>query len=192
MTAGLTPDAADARAVAVTLPGTLIVAIALGGAVWRWEGVMPPLGTGPEPRPLIQTGCARWPLSAVAAVVIAFFAIVPIGSLVWKAGASGNPEHWSGAVAIHFLEIAGRSHTKLIACSLAAAAAAGFAWRALAIVSCWLARDSRVARLVLVAVVALAWATPGPVVGAGLRSAIGGIVDAETRFTTEGPLRQAL
>jgi iron(III) transport system permease protein len=124
--------------------------------------------------------------------VIFLFAVVPIESLIWKVGASGVPEQWSAGVAVHFLNVAARAHVKLIAGSLAAAAAAGLASAALAFVGCWLARDSRAVRLVLVAVVALAWATPGPVLGAGLRSAIGGLVDGEAQFISDGPLRQGL
>jgi iron(III) transport system permease protein len=36
-TAGMTPDAAVARAVAVTLPGTVVVATILATVIWRWE-----------------------------------------------------------------------------------------------------------------------------------------------------------
>ena len=40
--AGFAPDVGVARAVAVTMPGTVLVALALGVAVWRWERVAPP------------------------------------------------------------------------------------------------------------------------------------------------------
>ena len=60
-----------------------------------------------------------------------------------------------------------------------AGGAAGVLCAGLAVVACWQARDSRAVRLLLAVVVALAWATPGPVVGAGLKSAIESAVDFE-------------
>jgi iron(III) transport system permease protein len=191
-TAGMTPDTAVARAVAVTLPGTLVVASLLASVVWRWERTVPPLGTAPGPRPLICLGRATTPVLLLVVVAIGVFAVVPIGSLIWTLGATGRPEHWSGSAAAGFLAVARQNHSRLIAGSLLAAAAAGLVAAVLAFVGCWLARDSRAVRIVLTVLVAIAWATAGPLVGAGLKSTIEGLVEFETRFTDGGAIRRLL
>jgi ABC-type Fe3+ transport system permease subunit len=80
----------------------------------------------------------------------------------------------------------------LIAGSLIVAAAAGAVAATLALLVCWLARDSWALRGLAVFVVALAWATPGPVVGAGLKSAIERLVGLEDRLIGPGPVRSFL
>jgi iron(III) transport system permease protein len=61
--------------------------------------------------------------------------------------------------------------------SLLAAAAAGALAAALALLACWAAVGSRVFRGGLLVLMAVAWATPGPVVGLGLLAAINGLLD---------------
>jgi iron(III) transport system permease protein len=190
--AGLGPDVGVARAVAITLPGTAIVALVLGVAVWRWERVVPPLGSAPDPRPLIVLGPMRGFAAGGVMTVIGLFFAVPVGSLAWKLGLHGYPEEWSAVTAEQYLALAARAHAGLIAGSLVAAATSGLLASALALLGCWLARDSRAIRILLTAVVALAWATPGPVVGAGLKSAIERLVDLEERVIEHGPIRELL
>jgi iron(III) transport system permease protein len=186
-TGGMAPSMAIARAVAVAAPGVLLVALAVGVAVWRWERDVPPLGSAPDPRPLIELGAARWPAWAVVTVAIGGLIAVPAGSLLWKLGQHGYPETWSADVAQHYFRLALRSHAWLVAGSILAAGAAGLLCAGLALVTCWQARDSRAVRLLLAVVVALACATPGPVIGAGLKSVIEAMVDFESRFTEQGP-----
>jgi iron(III) transport system permease protein len=124
--------------------------------------------------------------------IIGIFAVVPIGSLIWTLGATGRPEHWSASAAAGYLAVARNNHSRLIAGSLVAAAAAGLTAAALAFVASWLARDSWGARLVLTLLVALAWSTAGPVVGSGLKSTIDGLVEVESRFTDGGAVRRLL
>lgn len=184
---GLNPDLSVARAVAVALPATVLVAIVVGWAVWRWERSVPPLGSAPAPRPLVRFGPGRWLLlPAVVAVVGVYFA-VPVGSLVWTLGLSGNPERWSAATAEHYLLLASRAHAGLIAKSLGAAAAAGVVAAGLALAACWVARDSPAVRVMLAVVVALAWAAPGPVAGAGLKASIARLVDLGEQVGSRGP-----
>jgi iron(III) transport system permease protein len=190
--AGLTPEAAVARAVAVTLPGTLLVAMVLAAAVWHWERAVPPLGAAPGPRPLIHLDRATSPILVLVVAMIVIFALVPIGSLIWTLGATGRPEHWSASVAAGFLAVARQNHSRLIAGSLAAATAAGLTAATLAFVACWSARDSRTVRLVLTLVVAFAWATAGPVVGAGLKTTIDGLVEVDARLTNGDVVRRFL
>jgi iron(III) transport system permease protein len=186
--AGLATDVSIARAVAVALPGTVLIALAFGWAVWRWEWAMPPLGSAPAPRLLIRLGSVRWPAFVGVVAVLGLFLVVPIGSLIWTLGLTGHPEAWSGATASHYLSAAGRAHVVLIGESLAAAAAAGVLAAVLALVACWLARESWTMRVVLAAVVAIAWAVPGPVAGAGLKAAIARLVDIEELLALRGPI----
>ncbi|HEY1380806.1 MAG TPA: hypothetical protein VGF55_28650 [Gemmataceae bacterium] len=189
---GLAPDVSVARAVAVALPLTVLVALAVGLAAWRWEWAVPPLGSAPEPRPLVELGAGRWPAAAAVLAVVGVFVAVPVASLVWKLGLHGYPAAWSATTAEHYLALVTRVHAGLIAESLSAAAVAGLIAAGLALMACWLARDSWAVRAVLVAVVALAWAVPGPVAGAGLKAAIERLVDAEERLAGPGPVRAAL
>jgi iron(III) transport system permease protein len=186
---GFDVDAGVDRAVAVTVPWTILVALVLGLAVWRCEQVVPPLGSAPDPRPLVRLG-PMWALTAAAVVLVigAFFA-VPVASLVWKLGLHGYPEQWSAVIGTEYLKLAARAHAGLIAGSLIAAATAGVLAATLALLGCWLARDSRAIRVMLTALVALAWATPGPVVGAGLKTAINELMDIEEWVTPHGPIR---
>jgi ABC-type Fe3+ transport system permease subunit len=59
-----------------------------------------------------------------------------------------------------------------LARSLALAAATGVLCGGLALAVCWLALDSRWFRWSVLALMAVAWAMPGPLVGLGLKSAI--------------------
>jgi ABC-type Fe3+ transport system permease subunit len=178
--------------VAVALPGAVLTALALGWAATRWEGAVPPLGSAPEPRPLIHLGGWRWVWLGLVLAAAAVFVGVPVGSLVWKLGLAGVPEAWSAMTAGKYLRIAAVAHSELIAESLAGAAAAGLLAAGAALVACWLARDGRWFRAVLVAVVAVAWATPGPVAGAGLKSTIERLVGAEESAAGPGPVREFL
>jgi ABC-type Fe3+ transport system permease subunit len=120
--------------------------------------------------------------------VIGLFITIPIGSLVWKLGLHGYPVTWSVATAKNYFEQAAQAHAGLIAGSLAAAAAAGVLASGLALLACWLARDSWTLRVMLAVVVALAWAMPGPVVGAGLKLAIEWLIDIEEHVAKQGPI----
>lgn len=189
---GLIPDVAIARAVAIALPGTIVLAAAIAFAAWRWEYTVPPLGSTPDPRILIRVQSWRWVLLPAVTVVIGALIAVPIGSLVWTIGLHGHPEQWSIGTAKQFAIIAGRAHSKLIAVSVGAAICAGIVTSTLAWLGCWTARQSTGMRVLLVIAVALAWATPGPVVGAGIKSAIDVLVSVENSLWGIGPVRQFL
>ena len=111
--AGFDPELSVARAVAVTLPGTVLIALALGIAVWRWERVVPPLGSAPESRPLVQLGRMRSFTSAIVATVIGMFFAVPAASLTWKLGLHGYPGQWSATIAEDYLGLATRGARRI-------------------------------------------------------------------------------
>lgn len=191
-TLGLIPDVAIARAVAIALPGTIVLAAATAFSVWRWEYAVPPLGSTPDPRILVRVQSWRWVLFPAVTFLIAALVVVPIGSLVWTMGLHGFPEEWSIETAKQFAIIAGRAHSTLIAVSAGAAICAGIATSTLAWLGCWTARQSTGMRVLLVIAVALAWATPGPVVGAGIKSAIDVLVSVENSLWGSGLVRRIL
>ncbi len=164
------------RAVAVSLPLTLAVALLVLAAVWRWERTLPPMLTHAGRAPTFRLGRWRWPAGFVACGVAAFLAGVPVGSLVWQAGLAGAPPAWSAAVAGHALLVALRSSVTVLGDSLLVAAAAGGVAAALGLAACWSVLGSRGFRAVVLVLVAVAWATPGPVVGLGLMAAIDRLV----------------
>src|SRR5947207_2719587 len=85
-----------------------------------------------------------------------------------------------------------RAHAGLIAGSLAWAAAAGVTAAGLALLASWLARGGAWFRLGLMLLVAVAWAVPGPVAGAGLKASVEHLVDAEETLSASRPLRELL
>jgi iron(III) transport system permease protein len=190
--AGLAPDVSVARAAAVALPGVVLTVLAVGWAVARWQRAVPPLGSAPRPWPLLRLGVWRSVWLGLVLVAGAVFGAVPVGSLVWKLGLAGVPEAWSPTAAGRFLRMAARAHAALIAESLSAAFATGILAAGLALAACWVARDDGWVRVFLVTVVAAAWATPGPVVGAGLKAVIERLVGWEERFMSHGPVWQLL
>jgi iron(III) transport system permease protein len=185
---GLTPDASLARAVSVALPFVVLTAALIVWAVLRWEWSVPPLVSAPDTRPLLALGRWRWLWFGGVLLLGVAYAGVPLGSLVNKLGQGRAGEGWSATTAEHFLRVAAHAHVRLIAVSLAVALAVGVIATALALIACWLARDSRGYRLGLAILVAAAWAMPGPVVGIGLKAVIARGVDVEQRITGPGPI----
>ncbi len=190
--AGLAVGVSVPRAVSAALPQVVLTLLLVGWAVAVGEDRVPPLGTAPEPMPLVHLG--RWRWVGLFAVVLAgiVFVGVPVGSLVWKLGQGSAGEPWSAATAEHYLGVAVRAHSSLIVVSLAWAAAAGVTAAGLALLASWLARGAPWFRTALMLLVALAWAVPGPVAGAGLKAAVEHLVDVEETVTGYGPLRELL
>jgi ABC-type Fe3+ transport system permease subunit len=113
------------------------------------------------------------------------FVGVPVGSLVWRAGLSGTPLAWSVAEFQRNLRLAVHSSIGVIDTSLLVAAVAGAVAASLALLACWVASDSASIRAALFVLVAVAWATPGPVIGLGLKAAIEVLLDGTHSETLE-------
>jgi iron(III) transport system permease protein len=184
-----------ARAVAVSLPMTVLVTVLMLGAVRRWERTLPPSLTHAGPPPTFLLGRGRWPAGLFVAGMAAALAGVPVGSLVWRAGLSGAPPAWSARVTLHYLDAAVRSSRLwqgewhgVIGISLCAAAGAGVTAATLALLACWSAQGTHVFRIGVLVLAALAWAMPGPVVGLGLKAVIDRLLD----WTGSGVLADAL
>jgi ABC-type Fe3+ transport system permease subunit len=126
-------------------------------------------------------------VGAVAALVA-----VPVASLVWKLGETSAAGGWSAGAAARYLGGAAVVHGPTVVASVAWAFAAGGATAFAALVLCWLARDRAWAGAALLAVAAVAWATPGPVAGVGLKFAVEGLIDLEENLTGTDTARRLL
>ncbi len=168
-----------ARAMAVSVPGIALTWLLVVWAARRWERNLPPMETASAPLCLFQLGRMRWPIALGLLVVAGFLAGVPVASLVWKAGLAGSPQSWSAATTWKHLGIVAQVHWPLIAQSLFVAGAAGVGIAGLALVTCWLATESRRFLISLLLLLGAAWAMPGPVVGIGLKESINVLVEAE-------------
>jgi iron(III) transport system permease protein len=165
------------RAVGVSLPLTLAVAVLVLLAARHWERSLPPSLTHAGPPPTFRLGRWRWPAGVMMAAAALALAGIPVGSLVWRAGLSGAPPTWSVAVVLRYLLSARQSSATVARESLFVASAAGAVAATLALLACWAARESRVLRTIVLVLMAMAWATPGPVIGLGLKAVIGWLLD---------------
>lgn len=150
-----------AAAVAVTLPAWLAAAVA-GGLILRRGAVRAPADT-PEPRE--PTG--SWPLTAAVWLGALVLVGVPLAGLVARTGDASQ-----------FARVA-RTHGGTLASSALWAAVAGVVAARLALAACAWARDSRPAARLLLGFTAIAWVTPAPFIGLGLKGVIAALVAAE-------------
>jgi iron(III) transport system permease protein len=183
VTAG--PDAI-ARSVAVAVPSVVATWLLVAWAVRHFESRVLPLWSF-SPTPLLfRLGRWRWPLLVLTLLAAGVLVGVPVASLVWKAGLSGRPEAWSAATAWLHVRRVFRLNGRLLAESLAVAAAAGVLLAGLALVVCWL--GTRCLWLVAGAftLASVAWALPGPLVGLGLQATIHRVLDL-LGSRTQGP-----
>ena len=158
-----------ARAVAAALPQMIGLAALVVVLARRWERDLPPPAASPAPPLLFPLGRWRWPLCAAAAVGSVALLAVPLLSLARSAGMDGTPPAWSAASLGTHLALTARNEGGTLAGSLALAAASGAAGAALAFAACWAALGAPRFRTGVLVLMALAWATPGPVVGLGLK-----------------------
>jgi len=185
------PDAVPA-AVAVTLP---VWAVSAAVAVWlvrRAARAAPVIHADiPTARPLWD----GWPARAAAAVVLwgglLVLVGIPVAALVAKANVGGDLFGQLGRVA--------RAHGATLADSVLWSAVAGLAAAGLALVACYHACGSRRFAGFLLVLTAIAWVTPTPLVGIGLKNAIDALLAVEDAVLSRlglnpafPPLRSAL
>jgi len=137
----------------------------------RWERGLPPRATVAGPPVIFRLGRSRWPVLLLVAVFCGALLVVPVGSLVRRAGLSGQPAVWSLHTVWHHLRVVGRAEAWILFQSLIVAVLAGLTCAVLALVTCWACLDSRPMRTAVIVLIAIAWALPGPIVGLGLKGA---------------------
>jgi iron(III) transport system permease protein len=112
-----------------------------------------------------------WPW--LGGIVVVFAAlIVPVAGLVWRLGEAGQPRYWSPAHAWYQLASQAWLLGRPLVLSIGTALASGVLVAGVALVACWLARDSATLRAFLLVLLTTAWVMPGPVVGIGLKEFI--------------------
>jgi ABC-type Fe3+ transport system permease subunit len=165
-------DEALARAVAVSLPLILVVACLVVAGSLRWERTLPPLESVERPPYELALGLARWPWLILVLAVIGVLVGVPVISLIWKAGLSGNPQAWSAHEVCVHLEKEFDVRGEMIAMSLLVAVGSGLLTSALGLLICWLATGARWFHVLALGLMAVVWAVPGPILGIGMKDAI--------------------
>ncbi len=174
------PDADEgvARAVAVTLPFVLLVAVAVGAAAHFWERRLPARATLRMPPLLFRLGRWRRPLAVLVAVLGCLLLGMPLASLVWRAGLVGTPPVWSAPTTMQYLLRACRPPEGwLLVDSLLLAAGSGVLVAAAGLLACWAARGARWFRIGVLVLMAVAWTMPGPLIGLGLKATIDGLLE---------------
>ncbi len=164
------------RAVAAALPFIAIVAIIVLATAQRWERRLPARATLAAPPLIYPLGWAKWPLLlGVTSIVLLLFA-VPLVGLVGKAGWT-NHVGWSPHTLYQHLALVSRTEWKPLGGSVLIAVGTGVVCAGLALPVCWLALDAGWFRWTVLALMAVAWAMPGPLVGIGLKWTIQLILD---------------
>jgi iron(III) transport system permease protein len=169
------------RLIAVSMPSVLLITVVVFWTANRWQRTLPPMVTLTASPRLFPLGRWRWPCLALVLAGVAVLALVPLVSLVWKAGLAGSPEAWSLGALLDALNKTRRAQSVLVLRSLALAAAAGITAALLGLVTCWLAIEGPRFRAMLLLLIAVAWALPAPVVGVGLKDAIALLLDIASR-----------
>ncbi|HXG10269.1 MAG TPA: ABC transporter permease subunit [Gemmataceae bacterium] len=176
------PEQELARAMAVSLPQVVLAGALVLLAVRRWERTLPPPETRTRPPYLFRLGRARWPCLLVVLAAVGGLLVVPLASLVWKAGLGGSPEAWSLQTVLAAVRKVLRAQERLVADSLLTAGLAGAAAAGLALLACWLATERRWFRLAVLVLAVTAWALPGPLIGIGLKETIDRMMNLEDRI----------
>jgi iron(III) transport system permease protein len=166
-----------ARAVAASAPLILGAAALVVFMATRWERNLPPRASTSGPPYLFSLGAARWPLCGFAALGCGVLLAVPLGSLIGRAGLEGTPPLWSSLSLWSHLKLSSQTDGKYLIYSLLLAAASGMLSGGLALLACWAALGSRWFRNGVLILMALTWATPGPIVGLGLKETIMALLD---------------
>jgi iron(III) transport system permease protein len=160
------------RLVAVAFPSVLLAGILVAWTTQRWQQTLPPLTTLAAVPRLLPLGRLRWPCFTLVLAAVSVLVLVPLVSLIWKGGLAGSPEAWSLGALTDALAKASLAGAKVVRDSLLLAAGAGGVAALLAVIACWLAVESRGFRFLVVALMAVAWAMPAPIVGVGLKDTI--------------------
>jgi iron(III) transport system permease protein len=167
-----------ARAVTASL-GQVALSVALVLLLVRQAERRVPAGPlQMRPAAVVLLGRWRWPAALLVAAVVLALTAVPVAALLWRAGLAGQPSAWSLVGLARQLGRTASSDGGKLARSLLVAAVAGGMCASLALLACWEARGARWLATGLLALLAVAWAMPGPIVGLGLKAVFRAVLDA--------------
>ncbi|MBI3408320.1 MAG: iron ABC transporter permease [Planctomycetes bacterium] len=153
-------------------PALAIMFILLVALTPRIERAMPPLQNPLRPPVLFSLGRMRYPWLSVVLALAIIFLILPLGALAWKLGQAGQPRSWSAENA--WLQLRGVAviYGRKVLLNVGVAAFTGIVTTGIALIACWLSRESRIYRTFLLTIMAWCWTLPGPLAGVGLQSFI--------------------
>ncbi len=158
-----------ARAVAASL-GQVLFSVLLVLLLARYaERLVPASGIQLQPPALVKLEHWRRPLAFVFGGIVVFLLAVPVGALLWRAGLTGARPVWSWHALAQQMARTAAADGMNVLVSLGVAGLAGASCAGLALTACWLARESAWFRVLLLILVAMAWAMPGPVIGLGFK-----------------------
>jgi iron(III) transport system permease protein len=160
------------RAVVVNLPFIAGTALLVAWMAARWERRLPARATLLTPPVRFPLGVWRWPLSALCLVLSVVVFALPVYYLVHRAGVSGAIPVWSLHTMLYHVQKVSVAESAFTTRCLLMALAAGLFSMGLAFIACRLSLESKVFRVALLGLIAVAWATPGPIVGLGLTAFI--------------------
>jgi ABC-type Fe3+ transport system permease subunit len=174
------------RAVVVNLPFIAGMTLLVIWMAARWERRLPARATLLTPPLMFPLGVWRWPLWLLClAISVAFFGL-PLYYLIHRAGVSGVPSAWALRTTLYHLQRVSVNEGRFTVLCLMMALSAGMFAMGLAFLSCRLSLESKAFRVALLCLIAVAWATPGPVVGLGLKAFSRAIVDlTESRLVAD-------
>jgi iron(III) transport system permease protein len=172
------------RAVAASLAGVAVIVVAVV-LLARQAGRLAPAGVASYRPPVVYVlGWVRWPIAVLILCLVATLVLVPVVGLAWRSGLTGQPPAWSGSALVRQLAATTRADLALLVRSPLVALVSGVLCAGVALVACWLARESRPFRVALVLLLAAAWAVPGPIVGLGLKGVFTAILDLTQPIST--------
>jgi iron(III) transport system permease protein len=170
-------SAADgARAVAVSLPAVVLVAVLTWMTLARWRRTVVPRQTvlaGPR---RLSLGAWRWPLALFMGITALVLIGIPISALVWKAGLRygtvevPGPPTWEVAVFLQRFGITWVRQLGVLRESGIVALGTGAFVAFLAALLSWLIRGSARFERTVWLLAAVLWAMPGPLLGIGLHA----------------------
>ncbi len=165
---GLSPGDAPLAA----LPGMVVMGLL------AIAGLIVCAGLVPKPRPpsarrpwIFSLGRLRWPATVVVAAAILILLVVPLGSLIYKAGViveqadTGRLRHWSVGKCLSIIAHAPWNNRRELGWSLLIGISAATAAVVAAIPLAWLARRGGLRSLPVLVATAICLAVPGPVLG---------------------------
>jgi iron(III) transport system permease protein len=165
------------RAVSASMGQVLVSLVVVLLLALQAERLVPTAGIQLRPPAQIRLGRWRWPLVILFGGILLVLTAVPVGGLLWRAGLAGLHPTWSlHALGQQMIRTIFADGTRVFV-TLGVACLAGLCCSSLALVCCWLARESRWFGLLLLLLLATAWAMPGPVVGLGLKRVFRGLLD---------------